>query len=106
MKNDEVGMVAKHDPPIVALGESWLRRNISNVEKRKYYTSQRMRLAAKLKLQMLQMGNEGTMWDIISPKFFDDVCLAAIKCCIPFDDDLEDLAAPSNALKLKYDVKR
>ena len=108
MKNDDVGMVAKNDDLIVALGESWLRRNLPNVEKRKYYTSQRMRLAAKLKMEVHKeiMDESATMWQIMSPKFFDDVCMSAIKCCIPFSDDIEDLSSPSNALKLKYDVKR
>ena len=108
MKNDDVGMVAKNDPLIVALGESWLRRNLPNVEKRRYYTSQRMRLAAKLKLAVNKINNnsELSMWEIMSPEHFDNVCLGAIKSCIPFSDDEEDLTSPSNALKLKYDVKR
>ena len=111
MKNDDVGMIAKNDPLIVALGESWLRRNLPNVEKRRYYTSQRMRLAAKLKIAVNKMNNESdrvlSMWEIMAPEFFDNVCLGAIKCCIPYSDDVEeDLTSPSNALKLKYDVKR
>ena len=48
MINDKTGKVAKRDPLIVALGESWPRNNISNTEKRRYYASQCMRLLGKM----------------------------------------------------------
>ncbi|XP_033729942.1 uncharacterized protein LOC117319213 [Pecten maximus] len=124
MTSDKIGMTAQNDPLILTLGESWLRRNLDNTEKRKYYASQRMRLCARLLLQLRQMnqsdekqsqedssdshkdGKEKCMWDYLKPSRFDDVALAAIKCCIPFVDDEEDLQSPSNAIKLKYDIRR
>ena len=48
MQVDDISEIAQNDPLIVMLGESWLRRNISNKLKRKNYASGRMRLAAKL----------------------------------------------------------
>ena len=49
---DEVTRVAQNDKLIVALGESWLQRNLHNVEKWKYYASQHMRLAARFLICM------------------------------------------------------
>ena len=111
MKNDDLGNIAKNDRLIVALGESWLRNNISNVEKRRYYASQRMRLVARLLNELNSLNEEEgsqkkPMSHFLEPKHFDAVCLAAIKCCAPFADDEEELASPSNAIKLKYDIKR
>ena len=37
---------------------------------------------------------------------FDMNTEAAIRCCLPFLIDTEDLKAPSNGIKLKYDVKQ
>ena len=48
MTPDSVSAVAQNDTLISMLGESWLRRNLDNKLKRKYYSSQRMRLNARL----------------------------------------------------------
>ena len=48
IKDDECSRTAKNDVLILSLGESWLRRNIDNNEKRKYYASGRTRLCARL----------------------------------------------------------
>ena len=109
MNTDTVGRLARNDDMIVSLGESWLRRNIDNVEKRRYYASQRMRLAARL-LQELQKLDEDeekkTMEDYIKPGNYDHFVKGALNCCFPYMDDEDDLHSPSNAIKLKYDIKR
>ena len=46
------------------------------------------------------------MWDFFTPEHFEDVVLASIKCTYPNADETEDLGAPNNAIKLKYDVQR
>ncbi|XP_033758095.1 uncharacterized protein LOC117340444 [Pecten maximus] len=131
MIDDKIAKVAKEDELIVALGESWLRRNIDNIEKRRYYASQRMRLCARFLTQlrelhktMVKSGNQensepdeailesdgdGCNQDMsyyLKPCFFDMIAQAALTCCIPFMDDEEELESPSNAIKLKYDIKR
>ncbi|XP_033751889.1 uncharacterized protein LOC117335804 [Pecten maximus] len=133
MTRDVISKTAQNDQLIMALGESWLRRNRGNPEKRKYYASTRMRLCARLILALpdvksdektdLKDGNEGDedvdleeqvpkaddpkgLWCYLKPKHFDDLVLAAVKCAIPNADDEEDLLAPSNAIKLKYDLHR
>ena len=58
MTNDDISEIAKNDLLIVMLGESWLRRNISNKLKRKHYTSGRMRLAAKLLQELRRTGGD------------------------------------------------
>ena len=112
MTQDDVSSTAQEDPLIRALGESWIKRNVGNKEKRPYYASARMRLAARLLLQLkasLQQKDadkELHLWDFLRPKYFDEVVLAALKCSFPIADDVEDLGAPSNAIKLNYDIIR
>ncbi|XP_069120721.1 uncharacterized protein [Argopecten irradians] len=144
MTSDTESKVAQNDSLITALGEGWVRRNISNLEKRKYYASARMRLCARLLIQLNSLHNsfekkqspedveeyetEGTsdsekhsrpvpvedsptisaksMWDFLKPQHFENVVLCALKCSFPNADDLEELGAPSNAIKLKYDIER
>lgn len=106
---DEVSRVAKNDHLIVAFGESWLRRSIDNREKRKYYTSQHMCLMARLLIEMRNEDEEGSnkgLSDYLSTQNFDRIILAAMKCCLPYIDDMEELQSPSNAMKLKYDIRR
>lgn len=140
MTNDNVSKVAQGDPLIMALGDSWVRRNMSNVEKRKYYASSRMRLMARMLIQLHMMkksdsadetpdmnsteclmedsaqndekqsssttDNSPAMFDFLRPCHFDDVVIATLRCSFPNADDMEELSAPSNALKLKYDIMR
>ncbi|XP_014676676.1 PREDICTED: uncharacterized protein LOC106816566, partial [Priapulus caudatus] len=130
MTRDDISRVAQNDMLLVALGESWLRRNQDNKNKRKYYASQRMRLNSRMLIELRNeedrvveernkeqskvadkppvknVKNSGSMWDFLTPAYFDKVVLAALKCALPYMDDEEELAAPSNAIKLKYDIKR
>ena len=136
MLSDEIGNTAKKDKLILALGETWLRRSIDNREKRKYYTSQHMRLMARLLLHLRELDSSSTsnsseeicseeaadslserinstvsveakeMTDFLQTSYFDMIIEAAIRCCLPYMDDIEDLKAPSNGIKLKYDLKR
>ena len=39
MNQDDVSEIAQNDPLLMMLRESWLRRNVANLEKRKYYAS-------------------------------------------------------------------
>ena len=126
MTPDEVTETAQQDPLILALGESWLKRNIGNIEKRKYYASGRMRLCARLLIQLRllhksSVNNDSqkateevvsenkklkTMWEFLRPQHFDDVVLEALTCSFPDADDNDDLLSPSNCIKLKFDVHR
>ena len=124
---DEVGKTAKKDKLIIALGETWLRRSIDNREKRSYYTSQHMRLMARLLLHLreidgsaqtesteentyseetrynmdslaerinspVQTTNKSVedkeMTDYLQTQCFGMVIEAALKCCIPYFDDI------------------
>jgi hypothetical protein len=60
MLQDDISNTAKKDKLIVALGESWLRRCIDNREKRRYYTSQHMRLMARLLINLRKEDAEGS----------------------------------------------
>lgn len=58
MSSDNVTTIAQNDRLILAHGESWIQRNIGNVEKRKYYASSRMRLCARFLIQLQQLQSE------------------------------------------------
>ena len=45
-------------------------------------------------------GKKSKMWNFLTPEHFEDVVLSSIKCTYPNTDDMEDLKAPSNAIKL------
>ena len=47
-----------------------------------------------------------SMWDYLTPACFDQVATAALAVSMPWSDDLDDLKSPSNAIKLKYDIRR
>ena len=119
MKVDDVAKVAKNDALIVALGETWLRTNYSNLLKRKYYVSQHMRLAARLLMAARKVahevpvveninlkGDQFQMWDLIRPAYFDVFVKAAFEISLPEIDDEEMLKSPSNCIAIKYDLIR
>ncbi|ESO97052.1 hypothetical protein LOTGIDRAFT_174659 [Lottia gigantea] len=109
MTVDDITEVAKSDVLIIALREYWLRQNIDNPLKRANYSSQRMRLAARLLIELQKQTSEEcsmTMWDFLQPSYFDSIVNAALETAIPTFDDEEELKSPSNCLKLKYDILR
>lgn len=114
MKDDDCSRTAKKDALILSLGESWLRLNYDNVEKRKYFSSGHMRLCARLLIALRDQnqqvdpnGNEDTpqtMWDFLVPSKFDHFVAALLSVSRSYMDDLSDLKVPSNTFKLKYDI--
>ena len=107
MKMDEFGEKATGDSLILSLGENWLRRNIDNDTKRMYYALQHMRGAAKLLSEVNKInGREDTsMTKVLRPRYFDDVIQAALNYALQIiDDDEEELKAPSNSIRIKYDL--
>ena len=99
--------MAKGDALIVGLGNNWFQRNLSNKLKRKYYTSTRMRGAARLLSHLHDLSGEKLqMTDYIKPVYFDTMCEAALSCASVDNDDIEDLATPSAALKIGFDIGR
>ncbi|XP_069105224.1 uncharacterized protein [Argopecten irradians] len=107
MTRDCLTNSAKADPLIVALGNTWLRRNLGNKIKRKYYTSSRMRGSARLLHHLQDLSAEKlTLSDYLKPKYFDLVCEGALLCAHMENDDEEDLKSPSAALKIGFDIGR
>ncbi|XP_069109552.1 uncharacterized protein [Argopecten irradians] len=109
MLNDEVGKVAREDPLLIHLGNIWMEKNVDNKLKRGCYTSQILRLVARLFLQLKEMkplADGKTLWDYLQPQYFDVLAEATLSIADPSKEDAEDLAKPSNAVKLGYDLKR
>lgn len=107
MKNDEISNMAQKDILIISLGNLWLLKNIGNQLKRKYYTSQRMRDAARLLINLQQQTHSKlTLYDYLTPALFESVVKATLTTASPDFDDDEDLKAPSTAIKLGNDIKR
>lgn len=80
MSNDQAGSVARQDELILRLGNQWLQKNIGNRLKRAKYTSQVMRLAARMlmHLQMLEPTEENTMWNYLKPEYFTAITKATL----------------------------
>ena len=57
MIRDDVTKVAQSDEINLTLGESWLRRNIDNICKRKYYSSSHMRSAARFFIEVRKLAH-------------------------------------------------
>ncbi|XP_021353744.1 uncharacterized protein LOC110450516 [Mizuhopecten yessoensis] len=109
MKVDEVGTVARNDPLIVQLGNQWIQKNIGNTLKRGSYTSQIMRLVARLLLHLRKikpLNEEPTMWNYLKPSHLDEIIKATLMTASQSVDNEEDIQKPSNAIKLGYDIKR
>ena len=107
MRADAIGVAAQTDDLIVALGNEWMFRNVDNKISRRYYTSQVMRMAGRLKLE-LNAGKEEPMdlRSYISPQYFSDICRAVMRAGRQDEGNDEEFGAPSNAIKLKCDLKR
>ena len=121
MKNDEISRVAKSDPLICCLGNASMKRNIGNKFMRRYNVSRDMRLAARclMELRELQEGEEAQKnldwYDALIPSQYDNIVQAVFRVCRenvmdPLEEeediDVDDLEAPSNAIKLSYDIAR
>ncbi len=107
MTNDLISHLAQNDNTIVALGNSWIRRNISNELRRKYYASSRMRQAARLLINVRDVTKkEAEMRSFLVPQHFDSVVRGALLTASSDYDDDEDLNSPSTAVRLSYDIKR
>ena len=110
MTRDEATEIAQSDALIVALGNSWLRRNFDNKSKRKYYTSSHMRGAARLLSAGRKLGGEklknATVHDLLKPKHFNIIAEAALQIASPSIDDLDDLKHPNVAKKIGFDIAR
>lgn len=109
MTNDITSEIAQNDFLILALGSHWLSRNVGNVLKRKYYTSSRMREAARLLMNArdcISGQQDVSMSEILQPMHFDTVVKAALMTASAGFDDEEDLKSPSTAIRLGYDIKK
>nr|XP_034331459.1 uncharacterized protein LOC117690845 isoform X8 [Crassostrea gigas] len=106
MQPDHVSQVAQTDPLIISLGNQLMDRNRGNRVMRKYYTSQGMRLSAKLLIALKETtGHDEDLNYFLQPSQFVNVAEAALKCSNQDSIDEEDLSSPSNAIKLGYDIK-
>ena len=124
MKNDLITRIARADPLICCLGNLSMKRNIGAKATRRYTVSSVMRLAARclMELRDLQPDEEGqknlTWYDALVPDQYDNIVKAVFTVCRePYIEGLldeldregmdeDDLVAPSNALKLTYDIAR
>ena len=106
MLSDNVGTIARKDPPIITVGNFWMRHNIKNKSMPAQYTSGAMQLVSRL-LQALVTPESGTdLADYLKTKHFDDVARASLLICLPDAEDEKSLKAPSNGLKMTIQVRK
>ena len=94
MRRDPIAEAAFKDTLIMTLRESWLMRNVDNMEKRRFYASQHMRLCARLLLELRSANamrggdnedavQDKAVWHYLHPKYYDQVAAAAISVPLP-----------------------
>ena len=106
MRADAIAGVAQTDPLIVCLGNEWMIRNVRNKVNRRYYTSAVMRLVARVKMTLNGENENRPLKEYLCAKYFQDVCAAVMKTSIQDEEAEEEFEAPSNAVKLKFDLNR
>ena len=110
MMHDEIGSVARSDPLIITAGNQWILRTLGNELNRATYTSQMMRLSARLLINLRSIhpleDNKNLLMDYLVPEYFDYVVQATLACAAVDMDDEEELKTPSNAIKLGFEIKR
>ena len=122
MRSDYIGTVAKKDPLICCLGNIAMKRNISNKATRANNVSSAMRLAARwlIELRTFQDTEEKqkklNCYSALVPEQYENIVSAVFAVCREAcEDSVEDeqldpdeggLGAPSNAIKLSYDIGR
>ena len=121
MRNDYVGMVAKKDPLICCLGNISMKRNIGNKATRPHNVSSAMRLSARCLIELRDLqGKEElkknlTWYEALVPEQYENIVRAVFAVCreacedsveVEVERDEDELEAPSNALKLSYDIGR
>ncbi|OWF35840.1 hypothetical protein KP79_PYT23042 [Mizuhopecten yessoensis] len=105
MNQDEVGIVARNDDLIVHFGNQWLQKNIENEFKRGSYTSQIMRLVARMLMnsnsssRKLKPQKDPIHWNYMKSAFLDDIIQATLTTCSQSTENEFDLKNPSNAIK-------
>ena len=116
MHSDDIGKIAKQDRLIAMIGNSAYKRCIGNPVMRKYNVSSVMRLVARLlkELRLLAQDMSLTLFQAIHPNMYDNFIKAVFAVC--GEEQIEEAAAPvsdcdllkapSNALKLSYDITK
>ena len=107
MNNDDIGIIAREDNLKVRLGNMWMDKNHSNKLKRGKYTSQIMRMVARLLINIQKETNTDlSLSEYLKPCYFDDIARATLITAGQDVTDNEYLENPSNAIKLGHDIKR
>ena len=103
MREDRISEEVKADDLIRQIGEACLKKNLSSKLMRGTYASTKMRLCARVLLEMKNANPSITNWtEALKPKHFYDIVDAAKTVSGTTEDDCQH---PSNALKTGYHIK-
>ena len=102
----EVSEIAKTDPIIIDLGNNSIRRNAKNVLKRGSYASFRMRMAARIMIEVRKLVNSPKLtWEqILKPEYFK-VIVQAVSRVAGVCEKGTSYRHPGNALKGGHIIK-
>ena len=95
MKSHEIGKIVRANQLIIALGNSWMVRNLGKIM-RKHYTSSIMQLASQLKLQFKKSvpDEDPTLQSYLKPEHFESMCKVALAVAGQDDNDEKIFGAP------------
>ena len=105
IRRDEITKVVKGDHLILSIGGQCLHQNTTNLNPRHIYAGEKMRLAARILLNMREQQNNGNLklTDVLLPKHEKDLQKAALMTAGQTNE--ESLSSLSNTIKLKQEVR-
>ena len=86
----------------------WLKKNIGNLLKRGKYTKQMMRLIATFlrNFRKITGQQDVQMWDVLTSANYKCIAYAVLTTATHDIEDISELKAPSNAVKMGFEIKR
>ena len=108
LRVDEVGEIARSDNIILLLGKMWISKNVGNLLKRGKYTAQVMRLVSNFLKNYRKITNNpsATLWQVLKPENYRNIVYAVITTATHDLQNVTELKAPSNSIKMGFEIKR
>ena len=108
LRTDEVGEIVRSDFIILKLGKMWITKNVGNILKRGKYTSQVLRLVGHFLKHYRKITDSpsATLWQALRSQNYHNIVYAVITTATHDLENVDELKAPSNSIKMGFEIKR
>ena len=108
LRTDTVGEIIRNDSIILKLGKMWITKNVANVLKRGKYTAGVLRLVGNFVKNYREItGNISiSLNDILPSQNHSNIVYGVLATATHDLQNIVDLKAPSNAIKMGFEIKR